>query len=541
VNLSFERKSIVVGKTNFCLLILILTPIWLAAQTLRPSAWQGEYIDYLHHRGYLWDLSPLEQPYSASELERETSNVKREETGSRDRMPDTGYRTADTRYVGMLNELISRMTTENEAVLGWLQSGNDYRNTESKGFYHARQRGAVGMRVTSWLEVYDTFYLDNRLDEDPTYLGKQQNGMASYSEQAYAQARYKNFTFKFGRDFLRWGPGRDATLMISDYSRPMDQVYASYKSRYFSFSSFTASLDAYRISDTGYQMADAGYQIADTGGGIRANRYLSGHRLEVRPWKYLYIGISEAILFGGPDFGYNLAYTNPFIFYHGVQANGPDGGNTIGSVSLAFMPKRNYYFYGEYMIDDIQLENEFPGDLEPNEIGYLAGLNIANPFRLTGLDIYGEYTRITNRTFNTLQPWEKWLHRNQPIGHFLGNDFDRLLVGGQYWPEPAYRVGLQYEKRSRGEGRIEKSFDTPWMNTPPGETYSEPFPTGIVESSDIFQLSFTWQPKWWIRIGGEMQRWNVENKENVVGVDVSFTEWTITVEFDVLDSWHIGE
>ena len=402
-------------------------------------------------------------------------------------------------------------------------------------YYHARQRGTVGMRVASWLEVYDTFYLDNRLDEDANFLGKQQNGMAAYSEQAYSLARYKSFTFKFGRDFLRWGPGREATLMVSDFSRPMDQVYASYRSRYFGFSFFTASLDAKRIADTGYQMPDGG-------GAIRANRYLSGHRLEVRPWKYLYIGISEAILYGGPDFGYNLAYTNPFIFYHGVQANGPDGGNTIGSVSIAIMPKRNYFFYGEYMIDDIQLENEFPGDLEPNEIGYLIGLNIADPFHLSGLDIYGEYTRITNRTYNGQGGlWEKWLHRNQPIGHFLGNDFDRLVIGGQYWPEPSYRVGIQYEKRRRGEGRIEKAFDTPWVNTPPGETYSEPFPTGVVESSDILQLSFTWQPRWWLRIGGEMQSWNMGNKENIAGVGGSFTEWSLSVEFDVLNTWHIKE
>ena len=118
-------------------------------------------------------MSPLEQPFSAQEVKREMSNVKQNGKDGRYRMPDA-------RYLERLNMLLERMLQEEEAVLGWLQSGNDYRNTESRSYYHARQRGTVGMQVASWLEVYDTFYLDNRLDEDATYLGKQQNGMASY-------------------------------------------------------------------------------------------------------------------------------------------------------------------------------------------------------------------------------------------------------------------------------------------------------------------------------------------------------------------------
>jgi len=51
------------------------------------------------------------------------------------------------------------------------------------------------------------------------------------------------------------------------------------------------------------------------------------------------------------------------------------------------------------LIDDIQIEKSGPGDLEPNEVGYIYGANLADPFGVFGLDVYGEYTRITNRTF----------------------------------------------------------------------------------------------------------------------------------------------
>ena len=496
------------------------------SQSLRPSHWIYDDIRYLQQRGMLWGLSPLEQPYRATDVgywvaekSGKVGKYKSEKVKRFAGMKGLGVGDFTLR----IEDLLKRMPDRDEEILFWLQSGNVYLKGENVNQYVGRQRGTIGMRVRSWLEVYDTFVLDNRLDEDRSYLGKTQSGYAAYSEQAYGLASFKNFRFKLGRDFIRWGPGRDATLLISDYGRPMDQLMASYHSKYFSFTWFTASLDA-KLGDKG----------------IRAGRYLTAHRLEVRPWKYLYIAVSEAILYGGPAYGYNIAYLNPFIFYHGVQLNGPDGGNTIGTVSFAFMPTTSFYLYGELLVDDIQLEKSGPGDLEPNEIGYLAGGNWADPLSISGLDVYAEYTRITNRTFNTLQPWEKWLHRNRPIGHFLGNDFDRLLAGFSYWPRPEYRLQFQFEKRRRGEGRIEKPFDTPWQSVPIGQDYSEPFPTGIVEKSNILSIDFVWQPGLWIRMRGMGRYWKIENRENEIGKEASFMEWMVSFQFDLVKRWNVG-
>ena len=223
-----------------------------------------------------------------------------------------------------------------------------------------------------------------------------------------------------------------------------------------------------------------------------------------------------------------------------MQANGPNEGNTIGSLSLALMPKPGIFLYGDLMIDDIQIEKSGPGDLEPNEIGYIFGANVADPFGIFGLDLYGEYTRITNRTYNTLQPWEKWLHRNQPIGHFLGNDFDRILAGFSYWPKPVYRFSFGYEKRRRGGGRIEKPFDSPWQDVPIGEEYHEPFPTGVVEKSNIYRLEATWHPWWWLRCIGMISYWDVENLNNMSGENIEYWEGFFRVEVDWIGRWRLG-
>ena len=521
------------GKKLKCFIfVILLFPPVLHSQTLRPSLWIYNYVDYLQHRGAMWNLSPLERPYTVNELIKEIgrtaadSGKRKGDRGSR--KPGQKNKRVDLRE--WMWRFLREMPNKDQDVLLWLQSGNEYFNGEIKNQYAGKQRGTVGMRVMPWLEVYNTFVLDNRLDEMPSYLGKTQSGYASYSEQAYILAYYKQIHLKIGRDFIYWGPGQDAALMFSDYSRPLDQISVSYSSKYFSFIFFTASLDPTHYPVVGERIKT----------NLPQNRYLSAHRLEIRPWKYLYIGFSEAILFGGPGVSYDLAYLNPVLFYHGVQLNGPVAGNTVGSISFSFMPKQNVNLYGELLIDDIQIEKSGPGDLEPNEVGYIYGANVADPFDVFGLDVYGEYTRITNRTFNGQGgPWEKWLHRNQPIGHFLGNDFDRILAGFSYWPLPRYRVALQYEKRRRGEGRIEKAFDTPWKNTPLGQNYSEPFPTGIVEESGIFSLNATWQPKWWLRVLGAGTHWDIQNLDNRLNVSNSFWEWRVGVNFDIVHTWKI--
>jgi hypothetical protein len=48
------------------------------------------------------------------------------------------------------------------------------------------------MPVTEWLDAYTSVLGDNRLDEEPAYIGKEQSGMAGYTEQAYLQGVGEN-------------------------------------------------------------------------------------------------------------------------------------------------------------------------------------------------------------------------------------------------------------------------------------------------------------------------------------------------------------
>ncbi|MBN1464735.1 hypothetical protein JXA02_03165 [candidate division KSB1 bacterium] len=476
----------------------------LAAQSIRPNHWIEEDLSFLWHRGYLWELSPLERPFTSSDIFA---------------LQDSAAAAAPVRAFQLLGRMAAR--EESETTLGWLLLDEAYEADGSRSIYHAAQRATLGAHLSPNLQLYAGFHVDNQLDSDSSYLGKRQSGMAAYMEQAFVLFDRNGFRAKFGRDYLVWGPGLDGSLHISAASRPMDHLYLAWKNRWLKLSFFTATLD-----DTDFPVQ---------GEPSTQHRYLSGHRLELRPFRYARIGLSETALFGGPDAGIDFALLNPMQFYAGVQLNGPQSANVQASVDAAIMPMQNVTLYGSYLLDDMQFEDEAQDDQEPAQYGLAVGLNWADPFAWGGADFFLEYARVTNRTYNGQGgPWEKYLHRRRPIGHFLGNDFDRLIVGVRHRPSAAWRLGLLYEHLRRGEGRIEDDFTTPWRDIGDGQTYSEPFPTGIVEVGDNVRFTARWQPLLWLYGDFYLCRQQLKNAGNQRDAQQSYWEVKVNVSFELL-------
>ncbi|MBN1542514.1 hypothetical protein JW992_10240, partial [candidate division KSB1 bacterium] len=222
------------------------------AQTLRPDHWLADQLQFEQFRGRYWEFSPQERPVRLKDWHRLDSILV-----------DT-----DADYAGFVarrQAFFQKLPRELENLLIWVHSRNRFERDDQPGRFAARQTLTLGMPVTDWLDAYTSIVADNRIDEAPHYLGKEQMGLAGYTEQAYVQAVRGSFSVKVGRDFLSWGSGRDATLLLSQVSRPMDQITIGYESRFFAYRFFTASLDPMRERVEG--------EIH------RYSRYLSGHRL----------------------------------------------------------------------------------------------------------------------------------------------------------------------------------------------------------------------------------------------------------------------
>ena len=352
------------------------------------------------------------------------------------------------------------------------------------------------------------------------YIGKRWRGIAAYTEQAYLRYSTKYVNFMVGRDFIRWGPSKNGTLVLSNITRPLDQFNVSFHFGIFKYSFLTSQLDPYPYANVDSIV-------------VPIRRYISGHRLDVSLIKNrLQIGISEIILYGGPGRNIDFTYLNPFIFYHGAHKNNSDETNVLPTLDIMFYPTKKINIHSSILIDDIQIEKTGPGDLEPNEIGIIAGLNWSDPLNVLGSNISFEYVRVTNRTYKTPNLWETFIHRNEPLGHPLGNDFDHWQVGLSKWFFGKARAQIRYSQTRKGEGSIYTPWDNPWSEYTVEEGYSEPFPTGVVEKRNQMSFLFDYYASTHWGIEGELHFMSRDNAYNIEGATSSDTMWRIGAWFD---------
>ena len=335
-------------------------------------------------------------------------------------------------------------------------------------FPQLRTFGMVSM--PHGLSIVNIMTVDPHATENPDYIGKEWRGLSGYSEQAYLRWNTKYVRVLTGRSYIVNGPGRKGALLFSDACRPLDNFRLEFLLKKFSFQSVIAKLDPINSS----------------------RRYLSSHRLGIHLSRFQ-VAITELVLYGGINQELEFAYINPFLFFHAEQMNGPGfSGNTLGTIDFRYLGK-GWSVYGEFLIDDIQLDKKEPGDLEPNELGCILGADFADPFGIEGLYFGCEYAAITNRTYKTPNRYEFYIHRNEPIGYHLGSDLDhwncRLKKYLHNW-----QVALELDYIRRGEGEMDKPWDQPWMDFTIEEGYNETFPTGVIEYTKDLGFEIQWMP-----------------------------------------------
>ena len=395
----------------------------------------------------------------------------------------------------------------------------------------ALRSGENSPSLTTWmqLELKSGYTFVNEMqvgynsDVDSTYIGNEWRGGRGATVQSFLQwsksgKSESKFLIRAGRVYSQLGPGRHGQLLLGAAARPLDQLS-------FSFSRKLSK----QLSARFY------YQTADLDKINGSKRFLALHRFEILGKKW-YVNFSEALLYTRQNQGIDAVYLNPFLFYHGVQLNGPDlAGNTIGTVEIGFSWNTNHV-YGEILIDDIQLDNEIIDDLEPNEVGILTGFEHAGKNHYLSV----EAVAITNRTYKTSDRNEWFMHRNVPIGYELGSDIARLNLLNRYYFKEGWHLDTELDVILKGAGDMNKAWDTPWVD--PSVTvesgYSESFPTGIVEQSTRLsaEVLHYWTIERWLSLGLAYE--SIQNVDNVKDADDKGWQfslgasWTLDYEFD---------
>jgi len=292
--------------------------------------------------------------------------------------------------------------------------------------------------------------------------GKKIKGFFGYTNQGYLE--YQNEIgllqnkWVYGRYYLKNGFSKMGDLLVSKDSRSFDGFYWK-----INYKNIEGSFNAIQLEEIN-----------------NYKRYLTIHSLKFKVNNRFTFLFSESSLYSSDKGGFNLQLLNPVIFwvperenYPIVQANG------LLYLGLEFIFRPGLSFYSELLIDDWQINKKTKGDLEPNEYGLVFGLDIED-LLFQGFNFWAEYTKITNRTYQSYYFEEVYTHRNFPIGHYLGNDFDLIQINiSKKFAGHSTKPYLSIVIHRDGFNGMDTPFDEPWLADEVSieEGYSEPFPT----------------------------------------------------------------
>lgn len=327
----------------------------------------------------------------------------------------------------------------------------------------------------------------------------------SWVNEAYVEFRASKVRLLAGHTWLRWGPGREGTLALSDAAPALDMLRAE-----------VGLFEKWRFQWF--------VSVLDPG----AETYLAGHRLEWSPSPRLTVGATELARFDGTSQA--PLYLMPLVPYSFWEKRpktatpssvpGDSTGtlftknNVLWSADASWIAKRGLRVWGEFLLDDFSVSKDY----KPDMIGYQAGIEARREMGARGagdarqshqLNASLEYTRVNNFTYSV------WHHHDFasegfPIGFALGPDVASLVgeVGYEWNSDWEFRV--RGEWRKKGEGRIGDFYDKQAGGTVDAAAFE-----GVVERETRVSGSVIYNPARWLRLEATVGASEIKNRGHV--------------------------
>lgn len=301
----------------------------------------------------------------------------------------------------------------------------------------ARLRGSIGEHVGFWVDVRDTkewgttdYPLGNYTLPGLGFVRATSPEYVYHDEtEAYVAFNYKYVGLVFGKFKNDWGPACRAGLILSDNATSYDQLRLELNFARFRFTSVYAFLIDYHKNEMDI---------------LQEKKYLAAHRLELAPWRWLNVGLSETVIFKGRS--YEPAYLNPIMFFRSAEhyLGSPDNMMLGLDATLNVIPALK--LYGELLIDDVtttRLGTEWYG----NKLAYIAGMYLVDPLRLPNSEFRMEYARLRPYLY-THDGGINYSHYGTQLGHWLSPNSDDLYVewGWQATASARYSVFADFQR-----------------------------------------------------------------------------------------------
>ena len=343
----------------------------------------------------------------------------------------------------------------------------------------------IGNGIYSWLKVdLGSFIYVNEMCAS-TYIEdmergavKKLSGVYGFSNQGYVQfeknVRDVNHEIIFGRTYINHGFGKYGRLLVSNWSRPFDQM-------------------AWKVK---YRGVNAQVVVSELNNRESVKRYFTLHTIDFQINDDLIVSFGESCIYAGENRGIELQYINPTLLWVPIRENQIGNYNQTNAFWYFGVKNQGRFLnnWFEFLLDDYQIDSEVH---EPTTFGITFGFDFKN-FSKKVFDKYAmEYTRIANRTYQTAGSLreEDYLHRNYPIGYYLGNNFDIVTATMEFRTIDLLKFqllpNLSLSHKRAGDDGISSIWSAPWedSNNLVNGLYKEKFPSGPVSYGTEIKIS----------------------------------------------------
>ncbi len=461
---------------HLLLALLALVPLAVQAQE-QASTWFDApaltpFLHYAIQSGRMEVPFVLTQPWTALE-------VRQAALGSARR----GLPAWQQHWLRLLVKEISsyqRTGKDQASGCGYLGAQGYFRGFSDNDDQWTEARAELeGRFTTSWFALAHKTVLDQHFKYDPAWYGDTGEWIYGRPETGYLTVRYKGVSAFWGRMSRNWGPPGEKSLILSDNPYSYDAGGLQLGSRRFRFTVYATRLtDMFAINT---QSADSTWK--------EYNRFWSIKRFDVALSPTLQFGLSEAAVYGDVHGTWQMIYLNPLNLYYVEQRNHMVQMNGLWCADLFWKPSRKLTLYGQYLIDDIIVNNE-PGQddraTHPDRMGITAKVVLADVLA-PGSQLGIAYTRIGNWTYMSYRNYENYISNGMGMG-YPANSIERVGVHFDYFGWKGWIAQLQASHARQG------SQD---MTIPFGDTRAA-FPIGTVSHWTRGEVALAWVPSiWW--------------------------------------------
>jgi hypothetical protein len=369
----------------------------------------------------------------------------------------------------------------------------DDQGPRAAGAGHATAAGGLDLEVAFGpLVAVSHPYFDTRLKYDPDWFGKKDRIIAGRTAEAYVAAQWRVAELFFGRLDRNWGPSAIQGLFLSDQPYGLDHLAVALGTARFQVQAVATELDDRRDST-----------------GAVVHRYLMAHRVWARPGRRWTLAVWEGSVLAGPARAFEPWYLNVANLGLLEQLNG--GGNVNSFVGLDVERRGGATLFGQFLLDDIQVDRRTPGDQKPMSYGFTLGARgrLAGPGGRAAWTAF--YTQVANLTYRNENDLEVPLYHSLGTGRNFA-DYDQATLRASALVAPGLLLAPELTLLRQGEG-------DPRLPHPPVSAYpaTATIFQGVVERTWRVAVAAAYAPGPAFGVTGDAGLHRITNFQHVPG------------------------